>query len=84
MLGIDCVTPRAFHIMILSISKGIVSTKHKRDDFDFGIVYFSFFDGDVLPNPSYDVYIYSFVYSQEHLHMLLTLKVVTNSYPLSS
>ena len=43
----------------LSISNGFVSSKmyDKRDDFDFDIVKFPFFDGDVPRRPSYGVYI---------------------------
>ena len=45
--------------MHLSISNGIVSTKiyDKRDDFDFEIVYFPFYDGDVPRSTSYGIYI---------------------------
>ena len=41
----------------MSISNGFVSSKiyDKRDDFDFGIVNFSFLDGDVPRRPSYGV-----------------------------
>ena len=43
----------------LSISNGFVSSKiyDKRDDFDFDIVNFPFFDGDVPRSTSYGVYI---------------------------
>ena len=43
----------------LSITNGIVSSKiyDKRDDFNFEIVNFPFFDGDVPRSPSYGVYI---------------------------
>ena len=43
----------------LSISNGFVSSKiyDKRDDFDFDIVNFPFFDGDVPRRPFYGVYI---------------------------
>ena len=43
----------------LSIHNDIVSTKiyDKRDDFNFDIVNFPFFDGDVTQRPSYGVYI---------------------------
>ena len=43
----------------LSISNDIVSIKFydKHDDFDFEIVNFSFFDGDVPHSTSYGVYI---------------------------
>ena len=38
---------------------GIFSSKiyYKQDAFNFEIVYFPFFDGDVLRSPSYGVYI---------------------------
>ena len=43
----------------LSITNGMVSSKiyDKRDDFNFEIVNFPFFDGDVPCSPSYGVYI---------------------------
>ena len=43
----------------LSITNGIVSSKifDKWDNFNFEIVIFPFFDGDVLRSPSYSVYI---------------------------
>ena len=43
----------------LYISDGFVKTKlyDKRDDFDFGIVYFPFLDGDVPRPATYGVYI---------------------------
>ena len=43
----------------MSITNGIFSTKidDKIDDFNFEIVNFSFFDGDVPLSPSYGVYI---------------------------
>ena len=51
-------TEAAFLDFRLSISYDIVSTKiyDKRDDFDFEIVNFTFFDGDVPPPSSYGVY----------------------------
>ena len=50
----------------------------KWDDFD--IVNFPFIDGDVLRRPSYGVYIYLNSFAlPEHLHMLLTSIIVTNS-----
>ena len=47
----------------LSVSNGCVSSKiyDKRDDFDFGIVKFSFLGGDVLHSTSYGVYIFQFI-----------------------
>ena len=52
-------TEAAFLDLHLSISYDIVSTKiyDKRDDSDFEIVNFSFFDGDVPRSTSYGVYI---------------------------
>ena len=52
-------TKAAFLDLHLSISNEIVSTKiyDKRDDFDFEIVNFPFFDGDVPRSTSYGVYI---------------------------
>ena len=41
----------------LSIANGFVSSKNKRDDFDFDIVNFPFLDGDVPRRASYGVYI---------------------------
>ena len=53
----DTETP--FLDLHLSISNGFVSSKSydKRDDFDFDIVNFPFFDGDVPHSTSYGVYI---------------------------
>ena len=50
-------TEAAFLDLHLSISNDIVSTKiyDKRDGFDFEIVNFQFFDGDVLRSTSYGV-----------------------------
>ena len=53
-------TPRPpFLDLHLSISNGFVSSKiyDKHGDFDFDIVDFPFFDGDVPRRPSYGVYI---------------------------
>ena len=66
----------------LSIHNDIVSTKiyDKQDDFNFDIVNFPFLDGDVPQRPSYDVYIYLNLFAlPEHLRMLLTSIIVTNS-----
>ena len=77
-------TEAAFLDLNLSIHNDIVSTKmyDKRDDFNFDIVNFPFLDGDVPQRPSYGVYIY--IYHNlftlpEHLRMLLTSIIVTNS-----
>ena len=52
-------TEAPFLDLNLSITNGIVSSKiyDKRDDFNFEIVNFHFFDGDVTRSPSYGVYI---------------------------
>ena len=52
-------TEAPFLDLHLSISNGFVSSKiyDKRDDFDFDIVKFPFFDGDVPRSTSYGVYI---------------------------
>ena len=52
-------TEAPFLDLNLSITNGIVSSKiyDKRDDFNFEIVNFPFFDGDVPRSPSYGVYI---------------------------
>ena len=48
-------TEAPFLDLYMSISNGFVSSKiyNKRDDFDFDIVNFPFFDGDVSRRPSY-------------------------------
>ena len=52
-------TKAPFLDLNLSITNGIVSSKiyNKRHDFNFEIVYFPFFDGDVPRSPSCCVYI---------------------------
>ena len=52
-------TEAPFLDLNLSITNGIASSKNydKRDDFNFEIVNFPFFDGDVPRSPSYGVYI---------------------------
>ena len=54
-------TEAPFFDLNLSVTNGIVSSKIydtcKRDDFNFDIVNFLFFDGDVPRSPSYGVYI---------------------------
>ena len=75
-------TEAAFLDLNLSIHNDIVSTKiyDKRDDFNFDIVNFPFLDGDVPQRPSYGVYIYVNLFAfPEHLRMLLTSIIVTNS-----
>ena len=75
-------TEAAFLDLNLSIHNDIVSTKiyDKRDDFNFDIVNFPFLDGDVPQRPSYGVYIYLNLFAlPEHLRMLLTSIIVTNS-----
>ena len=52
----------------------------RRDDFNFDIVNFPSLDGDVPQLPSYGVYIYLNLFAfPEHLCMLLTSIIVTNS-----
>ena len=75
-------TEAAFLDLNLSIHNDIVSTKiyDKLDDFYFDIVNFPFLDGDVPHRPSYGVYIYLNLFALlEHLRMLLTSIIVTNS-----
>ena len=75
-------TEAAFLDLNLPIHSDIVSTKiyDKRDDFNFDIVYFPFLDGDVPRCPSYGVYISLDLFAlSEHLCMLLTSIIVTNS-----
>ena len=52
-------TEATFLDLHLSISNDIVSTKiyYKRDEFDFEIVNFQFFNGDVHRSTSFGVYI---------------------------
>ena len=74
-------TEAGFLDLKLSIHNDIVSTKiyDQRDDFNFDIVNFPFLDGDVPQRPSY-VYIYLNLFAlPEHLRMLLTSIIVTNS-----
>ena len=68
-------TEATFLDLHLSISNDIVSTKiyEKRDDFDFEIVNFAFFDGDVPRSTFYGVYI-----SQLISLMLLTSTLAIN------
>ena len=66
----------------LCIHNDIVSTiiYDKRENFNFDIVNFPFLDGDVPRRPSYGVYIYLNLFAlSEHLRMLLTSIIVTNS-----
>ena len=74
-------TEAAFLDLNLTIHNDIVSTKiyDKRDDFNFDIVNFPFLDGMSLNVPLM-VYIYLNLFtSPEHLRMLLTSIIVTNS-----
>ena len=77
--------------MHLSISNDFVSTTiyDKRDDFDFGIVYFPFLDGDVPRSSSYGVYISqlicfarasSYVTDFNTRNKLLTQKLLKQGY----
>ena len=77
-------TEAAFLDLKLSIHNDIVSTKiyDKRDDFNFDIVNFPFLDGELVmsPNVPLMVYIYLNLFAlSEHLRMLLTSIIVTNS-----
>ena len=64
----------------LSISNYIVSTKiyDMRDDFDFEIVNFPFFNGDVPRSTSYGVYFLNSFVLLEHLAMFLTSTLAIN------
>ena len=74
-------TEAVFLELNLSIHNDIISTKiyDKRDYFNFDIVNFPFLDGDVPRRPSYGVYISQLFALPEHLRMLLTSIIVTNS-----
>ena len=74
-------TEAAFLDLNLSIHNDIVSTKiyDKRDDFNFDIVNFPFLDGDVPQRPSYGVIYLNLFAWPEHLRILLTSIIVTNS-----
>ena len=77
----DSDTEAAFLDLNLSIHNDTVSTKiyDKRDDFGFDIVNFPFLNGDALNVPLM-VYIYLILFAlQDHLRMLLTSIIVTNS-----
>ena len=84
-------TEAAFLDLHLSISSDIVSTKiyDKRDDFDFEMVNFPFFDGDVPRSTSCGVYISrlipfarasSYVADFNTLNKLLTQKLLKQGY----
>ena len=84
-------TEAAFLDLPLSISNYIDSTKiyDKRDDFDFEIVYFQIFDGDVPRITSYGVYIpqlINFARASSHVadfnthNKLLTQKLLQQGY----
>ena len=84
-------TEAAFLDLHLSIYNDIVSTKvcDKRDDFDFEIVIFPFFDGDVPGSTSYGVYISQlirFAKASSHVadlnirNKLLTQKLLKQGY----
>ena len=75
-------TESAFIDLNLSSHNNIFLQKiyDKRDDFSFDIVNFPFLDGDVPQCHSYGVYIYlNLLALPEHLCMLLTSIIVTNS-----
>ena len=73
-------TESAFLDLNLSIHNDIVSTNiyDKRDDFNFDIVNFPFIDVDVPQRPYIYIYLNLFALP-EHLRMLLTSIIVTNS-----
>ena len=75
----------------LSITNGIVSSKiyDKGDDFNFEIVNFPFFDGDVPCSPSYGVYIFQLIrFAREcsnvddfnNRNLFLTAKLLKQGY----
>ena len=75
-------TEAAFLDLNLSIDNNIVSTKiyDKRDDFNFDIVNFPFLVNFPSLNVPLMVYIYLNLFAlPEHLRMLLTTIIVTNS-----
>ena len=84
-------TEVSFLNLHLSISNGFVSSKmyDKHDDFDFDIVKFPYFDGDVPRRPSYGVYIsqlirfakvYSHVEELNSRNRCLTAKLLKHGY----
>ena len=75
----------------LSITNGIVSSKiyDKRDDFNFEIVNFPFFDGEVPCSPSYGVYTFQLIrFAREcsnvddfnNRNLFLTAKLLKQGY----
>ena len=75
----------------MSITNGIASSKiyDKWGDFNFEIVNFPFFDGDVPRSPSYGVYIYQLIrYARvcsniddfNNRNLFLTAKLLTHGY----
>ena len=84
-------TEAPFLDLNLSITNGVVSSKiyDKRDDFNFEIVNFPFFDGDVPRSPSYGVYISqlirfarvcSYVDDFNNRNLFLTAKLLKQGY----
>ena len=64
----------------LTLAQDHLHMKIKFDDFNFDIVNFPFLGGDVPQRPSYGVYIYLNLFAlPEHLRMLLTSIIATNS-----
>ena len=77
-------TEAAFLVINLSIHNDVVSTNiyDKRDDFNFDIVNFQYLEGDVPRRPSHGVYTAVYLNLSalpEHLRVLLTSIIVTNS-----
>ena len=84
-------TEAPFLDLNLSVTNGIVSSKihDKQDDFNFEIVNFPFFDGDVPCSPSYGVYIsqlirfarvFSNVEDFNNRNLFLTAKLLKQGY----
>ena len=79
-------TEAPFLDLNLSITNGIVSSKiyDKRDDFNFEIVNFPFFDGDVPRSPSYGVYISQLIRFARvcfnNRNLFLTAKLLKQGY----
>ena len=72
-------TEAPFLDLHLSISNGFVSSKInvKRDDFDFDIVNFPFFDGDVPRSTSYGVYISQLIrFARVSSHVVFSMPVI--------
>ena len=84
-------TEAPFLDLTLSITNGILSSKiyDKRDDFNFEIVNYSNFDGDVPCSPSYGVYISQLIHFARvcsniddfnNRNLFLTVKLLRQGY----